>query len=72
MAGILGIDCSGRCFGELEKMTFKILLMIIAAIAANWIWFEQPLLARMAAGIVAALIVSFACDRWLPGVRKNP
>jgi len=66
----MGIDCSGRCFGELEKMVLKILLMIIAAIAANWFWFEQPFLTRMAAGIVAALIVSFVCDRWVLGEGK--
>lgn len=70
MTGILGIDCLVCCFGELEKMASKILLMIIAAIAANWFWFEQPFLTRMAAGIVATLIVSFVCDRWVLGEGK--
>ncbi len=51
-------------------MSLKILLMIIAAIAANWFWYEQPFLTRMATGIVAALIVSFVCDRWVLGEGK--
>lgn len=29
--------------------------------------YEQPLLTRMAVGIVAAVIVAFAFDRWLLG-----
>jgi uncharacterized membrane protein len=53
-------------------MSLKILLMIIAAIAANWFLYEQALLTRMAAGIVAALIVALAYDRWLLGIGKRP
>lgn len=41
--------------------------MIVASGAANWLFYEQPLLTRMAVGIVAAVIVAFAFDRWLLG-----
>lgn len=37
-------------------MPLKILLMIVASGAANWLFYEQPLLTRMAVGIVAAVM----------------
>lgn len=53
-------------------MPLKILLMIIAAIAANWFLYEQPLLTRFSVGLGAALIVAFVCDCWVLVGSKKP
>lgn len=53
-------------------MPLKILMTIVAAIAANWFLFEQPFLTRTAVGIVAALFVALAYDCWAARYRKKP
>lgn len=42
----------------------KLILCVLAAIAANWLFFEMSFAERALIGLGACLIVNWACEHW--------